>query len=64
MTNSDYEIAGMPRHYHDIGQGKTFKYSGNLPKNAGILVFILAMGQLTFLLNLFIGLHRRLRNQL
>ena len=63
ITNWDEEIVGMPRHYHDFGQSKTFKYSGNLTKHAEIVAFILVAGQLTFLINLIIGLYRRLKRQ-
>jgi hypothetical protein len=63
MTNSDDQLAGMPRHYHDIGQSKTYKYSGGFTKSGVILGFFLVAGQLTFLLNLFIGLYRRLNRQ-
>jgi cytochrome c oxidase subunit I len=58
VTNSYEGLAGMPRRYFDIGQSKSYKIYGNLTKHAVIFVFFLAVGQLTFLLNFFIGLYK------
>lgn len=63
MTNSYDGLAGMPRRYYDIWQSKTYKFFGNLTKTAVFLIFTLAVGQLTFIVNFFIGLYRRFNRQ-
>jgi cytochrome c oxidase subunit I len=56
-------LAGMPRRYYDIGQTKTFTFFVYFAKSAILLAFVLALGQLTYLVNLGVGLYRRINNQ-
>ena len=58
LTNSYAGLAGMPRRYFDIGQSKTYQFFGELGKTGVVLVVILALGQLTFLANFFLGLYK------
>jgi cytochrome c oxidase subunit I len=58
LTNSFAGLAGMPRRYFDIGQSKTYQFFGELGKTGVALVVILALGQLTFLTNFFVGLYK------
>ena len=59
LTNSYEGLAGMPRRYYDIGQEKTYQFFCTLSKTAVAIAFILALGQITYCLNFFIGLSKR-----
>ena len=63
LTNSYEGLAGMPRRYYDIGQSKTYQFFGKLTKTVIVTAFILALGQLTYLLNLFLGVSKRVGGQ-
>jgi len=58
LTNSYEGLAGMPRRYYDIGQSKTYQFFGELTKTGVAIALILALGQITYWLNLFIGLSK------
>jgi cytochrome c oxidase subunit 1 len=63
VTNSFEGIAGMPRRYYDIGQSKTYQIFGQLTKTTVVIIFVLLIGQLTYLLNFFIGLYKHFIRQ-
>ncbi|MBX3255373.1 MAG: hypothetical protein KF862_14625 [Chitinophagaceae bacterium] len=63
LTNAYEGLAGMPRRYYDIGQSKTYQFFGKLTTTAVVFAFILVAGQLTYLINLAIGLTKRVGGQ-
>jgi heme/copper-type cytochrome/quinol oxidase subunit 1 len=63
LTNSYEGLAGIPRRYYDIDQSKTYQFFGKLTTTAVIFAFILVIGQLTYLVNLVMGLTKRVGRQ-
>ena len=56
-------VLGSPRRYYDYGELNKFKIFGNLTDVVVIVFAILLLGQLTYFVNLFIGLFKRLGKQ-
>lgn len=63
LRNSYEGLAGMPRRYYDIGQAKTYAFFGNATKAAIYLFLVVAIAQLAFFINFFIGLYKKLNGQ-
>jgi heme/copper-type cytochrome/quinol oxidase subunit 1 len=56
-------LASMPRRYYDIGQSKTYSFFSDISQNTFIIACILVVGQFTYLINLVIGIYKRLSKQ-
>lgn len=57
------ELAGMPRRYYDVGESNAYQFAGELSRTALVCAYILAAGQLTYLLNLIWGLFKHFASQ-
>ena len=55
--------AGEPRRYYDICQSKTIQFSTKLTGTATMIFLILIIGQITYFINLFMGLHKGVNRQ-
>ena len=62
-TNSYQALAGIPRRYLDNGQWNELKVFRMLTKLGVIVLLILTFGQLTYLLNLTVGLYQYFRSK-
>ena len=52
-------LAGMPRRYYEIDVVSTYEIFGELPEAVAIAFVIFTLGQLTYFINLLIGLYKR-----
>lgn len=62
-TYSSEGVPGMPRRYYDYGEFNRLKIWSNLTNLAVITFVILLLGQLTYFINLFVGLYKRVDRQ-
>ena len=64
LMHNVYEgLAAMPSRYLDYGVAKKYDYLNNLEIATWILLLILALGQIIYIVNLFVGIYKRVRRK-
>ena len=63
LATYSYGGTGGPRRYYDYGEFNGYKVFGNMTNIAFAVLAILLLGQLTYFVNLFVGLYKRVGRQ-
>jgi hypothetical protein len=63
LSTYSYGGIGSPRTYYDYGEFNKFKIFGNLTNIALAIFVVMLLGQLTYFVNLFVGLYKRMGSE-